>query len=397
MKKIFKSAFTAVILSVVFAVNVSAIVPYQGEIYNGIDVSSYQGSINFENVKSSGYTHVYIRAGSGDGFTDSYFLQNYERAKNAGMKIGFYYFVTARSVDEAAVQAQRFWGLISDKKFDMRPAMDFEEFGSLSRDEINAVARSFLETLHRLSGVRPSVYSDYYNTVEVWNNDMSEYPLWVADYNGSVNPPSSRVWQYWSAFQYSDRGNVLGIDGYVDLDRYTDAQSVSYDPENTENTAGFITYTVVRGDTLSEIAQRFGTTVGALAAENGIKNPNLIYAGQVLKINSSGSQQSANIQYRIKRGDTLSEIAVRYNTTVNAIANANNIKNPNLIYAGEVITIPSGSSGGAPQAAVYYTVRSGDTLWAIANRYGTTVAKIDADNNIKNPNLIYVGEVIKIN
>ncbi len=397
MKKIFKSVFTAVILSVVFAVNVSAIVPYQGEIYNGIDVSSYQGSINFENVKSSGYTHVYIRAGSGDGFTDSYFLQNYERAKNAGMKIGFYYFVTARSVDEAAVQAQRFWGLISDKKFDMRPAMDFEEFGSLSRDEINAVARSFLETLHSLSGVRPSVYSDYYNTVEVWNNDMSEYPLWVADYNGSVNPPSSRVWQYWSAFQYSDRGNVLGIDGYVDLDRYTDAQSVSYDPENTENTTGFITYTVVRGDTLSEIAQRFGTTVGALAAENGIKNPNLIYVGQVLKINSSGSQQSANIQYRIKRGDTLSEIAVRYNTTVNAIANANNIKNPNLIYAGEVITIPSGSSGGAPQAAVYYTVRSGDTLWAIANRYGTTVAKIAADNNIKNPNLIYIGEVIKIN
>lgn len=397
MKKIFKSVFTAVILLVVFAVNVSAIVPYQDEIYNGIDVSSYQGSINFENVKSSGYTHVYIRAGSGDGFTDSYFLQNYERAKNAGMKIGFYYFVTARSVDEAAVQAQRFWGLISDKKFDMRPAMDFEEFGSLSRDEINAVARSFLETLHSLSGVRPSVYSDYYNTVEVWNDDMSEYPLWVADYNGGVNPPSSRVWQYWSAFQYSDRGNVLGIDGYVDLDRYTDAQSVSYDPENTENTAGFITYTVVRGDTLSEIAQRFGTTVGALAAENGIKNPNLIYAGQVLKINSSGSQQSANIQYRIKRGDTLSEIAVRYNTTVNAIANANNIKNPNLIYAGEVITIPSGYSGGAPQAAVYYTVRSGDTLWAIANRYGTTVAKIAADNNIKNPNLIYVGEVIKIN
>ena len=70
MKKIFKSVFTAVILSVVFAVNVSAIVPYQGEIYNGIDVSSYQGSINFENVKSSGYTHVYIRVGSGDGFTD---------------------------------------------------------------------------------------------------------------------------------------------------------------------------------------------------------------------------------------------------------------------------------------------------------------------------------------
>lgn len=377
----------------VFAVNVSALVPYRGAVYNGIDVSSYQGSIDFENVKRAGYTNVYIRAGSGNDFTDSYFLQNYERAKNAGMKIGFYYFVTARSIGEGISQAERFWSLISDKKFDMRPVMDFEEFGNLSREEINSTARAFLETLHRLSGVRPSVYSDYYNTTELWNEDLSEYPLWVADYNGGINPPSGGVWQYWSAFQYSDKGNVSGIDGYVDLDRYTDAQSVDYDPENTENASGFITYTVVRGDTLSEIAQRFGTTVGAIAAENGIKNPNLIYVGQVLKINSSNSDQNTNIQYRIKRGDTLSQIAVMYNTTVSAIANANNIENPNLIYAGEVITIPTGTTS---QSAVFYTVRSGDTLWSIAVRYRTTVAKIAADNNIENPNLIYVGEVLKI-
>ena len=87
--------------------------------------------------------------------------------------------------------------------------------------------------------------------------------------------------------------------------------------------------------------------------------------------------------------DTLSRIAAKYGTTVAKLVEINGIKNPNLIRVGQVLRLPGG--------AVKYTVVAGDTLSRIAAKYGTTVAKLAADNGIKNPNLIHVGQVITIN
>ncbi|HRQ36510.1 MAG TPA: LysM domain-containing protein [Chloroflexota bacterium] len=123
-------------------------------------------------------------------------------------------------------------------------------------------------------------------------------------------------------------------------------------------------YTVQYGDTLFSIARRYGTTVQAIVAANNIPNPNLIYVGQVLEIPTDGSpppQPTApppgpqptpppggTITYVVQRGDTLSSIARRFGTTVNAIVAANNIANPNLIYAGQVLIIPTGSTQPPP-------------------------------------------------
>lgn len=105
------------------------------------------------------------------------------------------------------------------------------------------------------------------------------------------------------------------------------------------------TYTVKSGDTLSGIAAKFGVTVAQLQSWNNIKNPNLIYVGQVLKVSaSSGGGGSSYITYTVKSGDTLSAIASRYGTTVSAICSLNGIKNANLIYVGQVLKIPSGTS-----------------------------------------------------
>ena len=93
--------------------------------------------------------------------------------------------------------------------------------------------------------------------------------------------------------------------------------------------------------------------------------------------------------YTVKSGDTLSRIAAKYGTTVAKLVEINGIKNPNLIRVGQVLRLPGG--------AVKYTVVAGDTLSRIAAKYGTTVAKLAADNGIKNPNLIHVGQVITIN
>ena len=98
-------------------------------------------------------------------------------------------------------------------------------------------------------------------------------------------------------------------------------------------------YTVVKGDTLSGIASRYGTTYQKLAEYNGIANPNLIYVGQKIKIPNSGTSSNNPITYTVKKGDTLSGIASKYGTTYQKIAKDNNIANPNLIYPNQVLKI----------------------------------------------------------
>jgi len=117
-------------------------------------------------------------------------------------------------------------------------------------------------------------------------------------------------------------------------------------------------YTVVRGDTLSAIAVRFGTTVAALVATNHIANPNLIFPGQILTVTGGSPAAPApapppapaprSISYMVHRGDTLGAIAVRFGTTVAALVATNHIANPNLIFPGQVLVISSGVSSPAP-------------------------------------------------
>jgi LysM repeat protein len=117
------------------------------------------------------------------------------------------------------------------------------------------------------------------------------------------------------------------------------------------------------GDTLSSIAVRHGTTVRELVVINNIANPNLIYAGQTLKLSADSNcsqppttpppttpppttpPPTSGGTYVVKPGDTLSSIAARYGTTVQELAALNGISNPNLIYAGQVLQIPGGSMG----------------------------------------------------
>ena len=113
------------------------------------------------------------------------------------------------------------------------------------------------------------------------------------------------------------------------------------------------------------------------------------------------SRGSSNVTYVIKRGDTLSQIAARYGTTVNTLARLNNIRNINLIYAGQILSIPSNSSNAYQEELhdcghTLYTVKYGDTLTAIARKYNVTVDSIVSLNQIANPNMIYVGQILRI-
>ena len=108
---------------------------------------------------------------------------------------------------------------------------------------------------------------------------------------------------------------------------------------------GVTVYTVKKGDTLSQIAAKYGTTYQAIAAYNGIKNPNAIRVGQKIKIPASTAQGVT--VYTVKKGDTLSQIAAKYGTTYQAIAAYNGIKNPNAIRVGQKIKIPASTAPAA--------------------------------------------------
>lgn len=150
------------------------------------------------------------------------------------------------------------------------------------------------------------------------------------------------------------------------------------------------TYTVVAGDTLSGIASKFGTTANYLASLNSITNPNLIYPGQVIRL--KGTVDTSTTTYVVKAGDTLSKIAQTYGTTVDYLARINNISDKNLIYIGQVLKIAKNGNASANT----YTVIAGDTLSEIAQKYNTTVSELASKNGIDDINKICIGQVLLV-
>ncbi len=303
--------------------------------YPGIDVSVWQGDINFQQVKNSGIEVVYIRAGYGTS-ADRWYQQNYEKAKQAGLRVGMYHYVTARTVAEARDQAQYFVSLLSGKDYDCRPAMDFESFGSLSSQAVNDIGQAYLSVLQNGTGYVPMLYSNVYSVETVWGQGVNRYPLWAAQY-GPAQPQSTGYWSTWAGFQYSDAGRVAGISGNVDLDRFKDAIFIDQPEAPIPDGTGCIQYTVRPGDTLWAIANRFGTTVRKLAEYNRLQNPNRIYPGQIIEL--CAPKTTTDVHYIVRSGDTLWGIAQRYHTTVARLVSINRIQNPNRIYTGEPLII----------------------------------------------------------
>ena len=404
------------ILALAFFTNVNmvyAITPNTEQIYEGIDVSDWQGYIDYNQVRNSGIEIVYIKASQGSNIKDSYFDINYENAKANGLKVGFYHFLTATNTKEAEQEAQFFASVISGKEPNCKLVMDYEVFEGVSVEEINSIAQVFLETVKRLTNKEVIVYSDLYNTQSTFNRNIADnYELWLAyygDYNNLTNVVTN--WQNWTGIQYTDRGNVSGINGNVDRDLYTENIFLSdtsqipnnENPNDNINTQS-IYYTVKTGDTLSKIATRYGTTVQEIVSINNIANPNLIYQGQVLRIltnstiEGSETRGTGSITYTVQRGNTLSQIARAYGVTIRHLVELNNIQNPNLIYPGQKLRITESTNTtlNPVEQNTYYTVKRGDTLYGIARRYGVTVQYLVNLNGISNPNLIYPSQVLII-
>lgn len=152
---------------------------------------------------------------------------------------------------------------------------------------------------------------------------------------------------------------------------------------------GYITYTVRPGDTLYAIASRYNTTVDVIKRLNNLTS-NVLSVGQVLRIPSSNNEDVSSSTYIVKPGDTLYAIASRYHTTVDAIKRLNNLTS-NVLSVGQVLRIPSTANNNY----ISYIVQRGDTLFSIASRYQTTVDAIKRLNNLTS-NVLSIGQVLRI-
>ena len=407
-----------IIFVFVFCIQINhtyALTPASNLSYQGIDVSNWQGHINYAEVRDAGIQVVYIKASQGTNIKDAYFDINYENAKANGLRVGFYHYLTATSTEQAREEANYFVSVISGKTPDCKLVLDYETFGGVGREEINNIARTFMERVEELTNKEVILYSDLSNTRSTFDTSLAEdYDLWIAYYedrNRLINIETS--WNTYIGIQYTDRGRVNGINGNVDRDLYTEEiflDETSEIANNSGNTTQINTesveYTVQSGDTLSAIARRYGTTVQELVDINNIQNPDLIYPGEKLRIltNSTipGNEErgTGDIIYTVQRGNTLSQIAREYHVSVEHIVELNNIENPNLIYPGQKLRITeSDVTELAPvdnTIQVYYVVKEGDTLNGIARRFGISLNEILQYNDIQNPNLIYPGQTIKI-
>lgn len=188
----------------------------------GIDVSHWEGWIDFSEVRRDGIRIVYIKASEGDRGVDPDFERNYREAQTAGLKVGFYHYLTARTAEEGREQARHFAGVIREKQYEACPVMDFESFGSLEREQINTVALAFLRELETLTEKKVAVYSDASNAANIFDERLAFYPLWIAEYDVE-RPEMNNDWREWAGWQYTDAGRVRGIDGTVDRDYFTES------------------------------------------------------------------------------------------------------------------------------------------------------------------------------
>ena len=157
-------------------------------------------------------------------------------------------------------------------------------------------------------------------------------------------------------------------------------------------------YTIRAGDTFYKIAQQYNISVDALIKANPGVNPNRLQIGQVICIPIAAPPAPScpgGFNYTIRAGDTLYEIARRYNITVQQLIAANPGIDPNRLQIGQVICIPRAQVPSCP-GGFYYTVRSGDTLYIIAQRYNIPLQQLIAANPGIDPNRLQIGQVICI-
>jgi len=170
--------------------------------------------------------------------------------------------------------------------------------------------------------------------------------------------------------------------------------SSSSSNKGSKKTTGTGTYTVRRGDTLGKLAAKFNMTIDQIRRLNGLKNPHRIYPGQKLKVSSAHASSGGGLfkEHTVKKGENLSYLAQKYGVSISAIMSANNLSSKHVLKIGQSLLIPSTSD----VTVETYRVKKGDTISGLAARFGTSTGEIKKVNGLRNPHQIRRGQNLKI-
>lgn len=299
-----------------------------------VTVRESDGTINFARLREDGFSAVYLRATAGDDYVDCRLNANARAAEEAGLKVGYLHYLTARTENQARQQANLFLTATDGRDYDLRPAVLFDRFRGLDIGAVNAIANAWLSFVEKDRGPAPMLQTDAESANLLWNKSIAErYPLWVIDPDVAAPRVKTGKWAGWTGWQY---GEFQGVNP-LPLSLFTSNVLIS---SAVKPGAKLICVTVAYGDTLTAIARMFDTTVADIVRLNAITNPDRIYPGQTLYIKAPFCAPVACCDtYTIRRGDTLSAIAERFGTTVARLAAINQIPDEDLILAGQVITL----------------------------------------------------------
>jgi lysozyme len=191
-----------------------------GTTTNGVDVSYYNGTINWPKVKAAGYPFAFIRISDGTGFKDPQFAANWSGAQAAGVLRGIYQFF--RPAEDVNAQADMVIAAAGTPgPGDLPPVIDVEVTGNLSPATVAANVRTWVNRVKAGTGVDPIVYTGKY----FWRDQVGgpttfvNNPLWIAQYT-TLCPDLTPPWNTWAFWQYSESGTVAGMSGQVDMDRF---------------------------------------------------------------------------------------------------------------------------------------------------------------------------------
>ena len=315
-------------------------------VMRGIDISKWQSGINLSAVNAD---FVIVKATEGIGYVDKSCDGFFQKALSLGKKLGFYHF--ARPTNDAVREAEYFYNNCRGYFGKGIPILDWES-GNTSNV---AWAKRWLDRVYQLSGVKPVIYmSESVVNANDWSSvAAADYGLWVAKYRDS-NPdynynmanagsrPRVKWWKFYCMWQWTSSGRLNGYNGNLDCNVFY-GDGTTWDAYVGKSTSTVKPQTNPTRKTTDQLADE---VIAGQWGNGSDRKKRLADAGydydaiqKVVNQKMAAKKQTAHVYYVVKRGDTLSAIASKYGTTYQRLAQINGIANPNKIYAGQKIRV----------------------------------------------------------
>lgn len=307
---------------------------------NGIDISKWQSNINLSAVKAD---FVIVKATEGIGYVDKTCDKFFQKALSLGKKIGFYHFARPTKNNDPIREADFFYENCKGYFGKAIPILDWEA----ENKQNVAYAKAWIDRVYQRSGVKPVIYmsESVVNSYDWSSVANADYGLWVAkyrdnnpDYNYDManagNKPSVKWWKNYCMWQWTSSGRLNGYSGFLDCD-------VFYGDGSTWDAYVGKSTSTVKPKTTEQLADEViaGQWGNGTDRKKRLTDAGYDYDAVQNVVNQKMAKQTTHVYYVVKNGDTLSSIASRYGTTWQKLQAMNGISNPNLIHVGQRIRV----------------------------------------------------------